>query len=280
MRFLVGLIGAGIAASGSPAIHEEEARQLGLSLHYHLIDLHPRGFTAQELPRLLDAVELLGFSGVNITHPCKQAVISHLHQLSPEAQAIGAVNTVTFHNGIRTGHNTDWFGFRESLRTGLPAARLDAVLLIGAGGAGNAIAYAALQSGIGHLYVFDEKPDRAHTLAQRFSPLAPGRITPIDDPAAILPAVHGLIHATPVGMMGQPGLALPAELLRPDLWVADIVYFPLEKELLHAARRRGSPTLDGGAMAVFQAAEAFRLFTGHRPDPQRMLARFHQSLHP
>lgn len=277
MRYLVGLIGAGIAASGAPAMHEEEARALGFTVHYHLIDLHPLGLTADGLPSLLDAAALLGFSGLNITHPCKQAVIPHLDDLSPEARAIGAVNTVTFHNGVRTGHNTDWLGFRDSLRLGLPQARLDSVLLIGAGGAGNAIAYAALQLGVGLLHVFDERPDRAQALVDRYQSLAPGRLALCPDPAAVLPAADGLIHATPVGMLGHPGLAIPPALLRPDLWVADIVYFPLETELLHAARHQGCPTLDGGAMAVLQAAEGFRLFTGQQPDSQRMLARFRAS---
>ncbi|MBL0156492.1 MAG: shikimate dehydrogenase [Bryobacterales bacterium] len=269
MRYLVGLIGSGIAASGSPAIHEREARQLGLQLHYQLIDLATNGRSPGQLAELLTAAEKLGFAGVNIPLPCKQAVIPFLHELSAHAQAIGAVNTVVFRAGRRIGHNTDWLGFRDSIRIGLPAARLASVLLLGAGGAGSAICYAVLQLGVQRLFVFDQEPDRAAKLAAQCND---PRVIPTTDPFASLQRVDGLIHATPVGMTGHPGMAIPEEWLRPDLWVADAVYFPLETELLRTARRLGCPTLHGGGMAVLQAAEAFRLFTGVAPDRERMLA--------
>ncbi|HEY3444521.1 MAG TPA: shikimate dehydrogenase [Paludibaculum sp.] len=269
MRYLVGLIGSGIAASGSPAIHEREARQLGIHLHYQLIDLETNGRSPGQLAGLLTAAEQLGFAGVNITHPCKQAVIPFLHELSPHAQAIGAVNTVVFRDGRRIGHNTDWLGFRDSIRLGLPSASLDSVLLLGAGGAGSAICYAALQLGVERLILFDQDAALTTKLANQFND---ARVIATTDPYAALQSVDGLIHATPVGMTGHPGMAIPAEWLRPDLWVADVVYFPLETELLRAARRLGCQTLHGGGMAVLQAAEAFRLFTGIEPDRERMMA--------
>ncbi|MBN9659369.1 MAG: shikimate dehydrogenase [Acidobacteria bacterium] len=274
MRFLVGLIGSNIAASGSPAIHEEEARALGHHLLYQLVDLHPQGLSAASLPHLLEAAELLGFAGLNITHPCKQAVIPHLHELSGHAAAVGAVNTVVFRNGRRIGHNTDWLGFYAAYEQGLPDARRDSVLLLGAGGGGSAICYAALQLGIRRLFVFDQNQGRAEALARQFGD---GRVSAVSDPLPALRSVSGLIHATPTGMTGQPGIAIPPEYLRPDLWVADIVYFPLETQLLREARQHGCRTLDGGGMAVFQAAEAFRLFTGLEPDTERMLARFRET---
>lgn len=274
MRFLVGLIGSKIAASGSPAIHEEEARALGHHLLYQLVDLHPRGLSAADLPRLLDAAESLGFAGVNITHPCKQAVIPHLQELSPHASAVGAVNTVVFRNGRRIGHNTDWLGFHKAFQRGLPDANRDSVLLLGAGGGGSAICYAAMQLGVRRLFVFDQDQCRAEALARQFGE---GRISAVSNPLPALRSASGLIHATPTGMTGQPGIAIAPEHLRPDLWVADIVYFPLETQLLREARLRGCRTLDGGGMAVFQAAEAFRLFTGVEPDTERMLTRFRET---
>ncbi|MGC4055482.1 MAG: shikimate dehydrogenase [Paludibaculum sp.] len=278
MRFLVGLIGSQIAASGSPAIHEHEACALGHHLLYQLVDLYPKGFSAADLPRLLDAAELLGFAGVNITHPCKQAVIPHLHELSAHARAIGAVNTVLFREGRRIGHNTDWLGFHQAFELGLPDAARDSVLLLGAGGGGSAICYAAMQLGIQRLFVFDQNAERAQALARQFSEhFGHHRISAVADPKPALRCVSGLIHATPTGMTGQPGIALAPECLRPELWVADIVYFPLETQLLREASARGCRTLDGGGMAVFQAAEAFRLFTGIEPDTGRMLARFRET---
>ena len=271
MRFLVGLIGSGIGASRSPALHEREGSELGLRVHYQLIDLDRPGLAGKTLPELLRAAEMMGFAGVNVTHPCKQTMIPYLDELSADAQAIGAVNTVVFTEDRRIGHNTDWYGFSESFRRGLPGASLESVLLMGAGGAGSAVAHAALQLGVKRLTIFDERPERAESLVAKF---ANPRVCVTRDLAEAIEAAAGLIHATPTGMASHPGMALAPELLRPDLWVADIVYFPLETELLRQARRRGCRTLHGGGMAVFQAARAFELFTGVAPDAERMLAHF------
>ena len=210
MRYLVGLIGGGIGASGSPAIHEREARQLGVELHYHLVDLETHGRAPGDLAELLASAERLGFAGVNITHPVKQAVIPLLDELSPEAEAIGAVNTVVFRAGRRVGHNTDWCGFSESLRRGLPGARLDAVLLVGAGGGGSAVCYAALRLGVQRLVVFDQDAARAERLVPPFRPpISEARASPpspITSPPST--ASTALIHATPTGMAGHPGMAI------------------------------------------------------------------------
>ena len=279
MRFLVGLIGSGIACSGSPAIHEREARQLGIQLHYHLMDLEHAVVSQERLAAVLEAAETVGFAGVNVTHPCKQAVIPFLTELSAEAEAIGAVNTVVFRDGKRIGHNTDWYGFKESVRDGLEGASLDSVLIIGAGGGGSAVCYAILQMGAKRVFLFDREQERAERLARQFPDSFPeANVSAVADPADVIQAVSGIVHATPVGMNDYPGMAVPRELLRPEIWVADIVYFPLQTKLLRAARERGCRTLDGGGMAVFQAAEAFRLFTGVEPDRARMLAQFREAL--
>lgn len=273
--FLVGLIGAGIQASRTPRMHEQEGREQGLLLLYQGIDLERLGVGADALPELLTAASRMGFAGLNVTHPCKQAVIPLLDKLSDDARALGAVNTVVLRDGRRVGHNTDWWGFAESFRRGLPGVPLGQVVQLGAGGAGAAVGHAALTLGIGRLHVQDVDAGRAEALAASLSArFGPGRAVACADLAAALAAADGLIHCTPTGMASHPGLPLPAELLRPALWVAEIVYFPLETELLRAARRLGCRTLDGGGMAVFQAAEAFRLFTGITPDAERMLRHF------
>lgn len=269
--YLIGLVGTGIGPSLSPALHEREASRLGLPYVYRLIEVAGAG----EAGEMVRAARRLGFDGLNITHPCKRAVLPHLDELSADAATLGAVNTVVFDGGRAVGHNTDWTGFAESFTRGLPGAPTGRVTLLGAGGAGAAVGHALLTLGTGELTVVDADPERARTLAgelaarfgaERARPAATG------DLAELLPDADGLVHATPTGMAGHPGLPLPAGLLRPDLWVADIVYRPLETELLRRARALGCRTLDGGGMVVFQAAHAFHLFTGREPDTGRMLA--------
>ncbi|HEV7322457.1 MAG TPA: shikimate dehydrogenase [Ensifer sp.] len=270
-----GLIGAGIKASLTPAMHMREGAAQGLSYDYELIDLNEIGKTSADLPDLLADAEARGLCGLNITHPCKQDILPYLDALSPEARALGAVNTVVLRNGQRLGHNTDWWGFAESFQRGLPGADLGCAVQLGAGGAGVATAYAILSLGLQTLTVFDREQERADGLAASLSALFPKADirAGVDLEAAMRDAV-GLIHATPTGMAKYPGLPLPINLLQARHWVAEIVYFPLETELLKTARARGCRTLDGGGMAVFQAVGAFQLFTGREPDVDRMLAHF------
>jgi shikimate dehydrogenase len=271
----VGLIGASIAQSKSPAMHEAEAAALGLDLTYRLFDLKAMGLGVEALPDLLSGAQDLGFAGVNITHPCKQAVIPLLDTLSEDARLIGAVNTVVFSEGRRHGHNTDAWGFGEGFRRQMAGAALDRVVQLGAGGAGSATAYAMLALGAGTLTLFDADADRSRDLARKLGAhFGPERIDAVHDLEGALKAADGMVHATPTGMADHPGLPLDAALLRPDLWVAEVVYFPLETALLKRARAIGARVVDGGGMAVFQAAKAFELFTGAAPDPERMLARF------
>ena len=274
---LVGLVGAGIQASRTPALHEREGAEQGLRYVYKLIDLETPGLDASALPDILTAAQRFGFAGLNVTHPCKQTVIPLLDELAPDAEALGAVNTVVFRDGRRIGHNTDWWGFAESFRRELSDAPCDRIVLFGAGGAGAAVAHALLTLGVRDLAIVDPENARTAQLAaavsERFlsarvhaNPALPQAVANAD----------GIVNATPLGMAKYPGMALPAELLRPDLWVADIVYFPLETALLKEARRRGCRTMGGGGMAVFQAVGAFSLFTGRKPDAERMLRHFRE----
>jgi len=273
--FLVGLIGAGIQASRTPAMHEREGAEQGLLYLYKLIDIEKLALGADALPDLLTAAERMGFTGLNITYPCKQSVIPLLTNLSDDARALGAVNTVVMRDGNRIGHNTDWWGFAESFRRGLPDVKRDRVVQIGAGGAGAAVAHAALTLGVKLLTLFDLDASRSKRLAADLAArFGEGRATPGADLGGAMAEADGLIHATPTGMAQHPGLPLPAKFLRPGLWVAEIVYFPLETELLRTAKGIGCRTLNGGGMAVFQAAEAFRLFTGISANAERMLRHF------
>ena len=272
---LLGLIGAGIQRSLTPAMHMAEAARHGIRLHYQLIDLARTPGSEAELRSLLRAARIMGFAGLNITYPCKQAVMPLLDELSAEAAAIGAVNTAVIRDGRLIGHNTDASGWAWGLRRQLPGADLGCVVLLGAGGAGSAIAHAALGLGVRRLRVVDTDAARAQALADALRPRYPASVEAFGDIAAALDGATGLIHATPTGMAAHPGLPLPAALLHPGLWVSEIVYFPHSTELLVAARAAGCRTVDGGSMAVGQAVGAFELFTGLRPDADRMARHFH-----
>ncbi|MFG2893469.1 shikimate dehydrogenase [Streptomyces sp. NPDC048248] len=272
--YLTGLVGSGIGPSLSPALHEREADRHGLRLLYRTLDIDVLGAGPESVGEIVRAARTLGFDGLNITHPCKQLVIEHLDELAPEAAALGAVNTVVFRDGRAIGHNTDVTGFAQSFSRGLPGAATGHVVQLGAGGAGAAVAHALLALGADRLTVADRDPARAAALAEALSArFGGGRATAgsmAELPTALGDA-DGLVHATPTGMAAHPGLPLPAALVHPKLWVAEVVYRPLETELLLLAGELGCRTLDGGGMAVFQAADAFRLFTGREPHAERML---------
>jgi shikimate dehydrogenase len=261
---LCGLIGAGIQGSRSPALQEGEARAQGLALSYRLIDLDELGAGVEALPQLLERCAREGYRGLNITFPCKQAVMPLLDSLSDEARAIGAVNTVVFAEGRKVGHNTDSAGWTWGLRRALPGADLSRVVLLGAGGAGAACAHAILGLGAKELIVVDRDPERAAELASR------QRCRVETDLVRALHGATGLVHATPTGMAKMPGMPLPARLLHPGLWVSEVVYVPLETDLLRAAKRAGCRVMDGGHMNVGQAALGFELFTGRPADAERM----------
>lgn len=271
----LGLVGSGIARSLTPALQEQEGREQGLALTYRIVDAEQHGFGVENLGDVLAWAERFGFDGLNVTHPFKQAVVPLLDDLSQAAADLGAVNTVVLRGGRRVGHNTDTTGYAAALAAGLPDVARDRVVLVGAGGAGVAVGYGLLAEGVGRLGVHDVDAERAHAcvvrLAKRFGDDAVEVTT--DLPTA-LAAADGLVNATPVGMHGHPGLPVPPDLVAARLWVSDVVYFPLETELVALARARGCRVLPGGAMAVQQAVGAFELFTDRRADAARMHRHF------
>lgn len=269
---LLGLIGEGIRESLSPTLYEDEAAHHGILCLYQRIDLDALRLTPAALPELLTSAERLGFTGLNITHPCKQAVIGHLDELSDEARAIGAVNTVVLRDGRRIGHNTDHYGFTRNMQRHMAGRALGRVVQLGAGGAGAAVADAVLRLGASSLTLFDLSTERARDLVRalraRFPDVA---IETGGDLAEAMRQADGLVNATPIGMASHPGTPLPPELLEPRHWFAEIIYFPLETELLRIARAKGCHTIDGIGMVVHQAARAFELYTGGIPaDSARM----------
>lgn len=271
---LVGLIGQGIGASLTPAMHMTEGEAQGLLYLYRLINLDGVAGGPARLPALLAGAIDLGFDGLNITHPCKQAILPLLDEIDDVAARIGAVNTVRIRDGRTTGYNTDVTGFAAGITRTLGPIAGARVVQLGAGGAGAATADAILSLGARHLTIVDVDPARAAILATKLAARFDAVVVASDDVPASVGAADGLIHATPTGMAAHPGLPLDPALLRSELWVADIVYFPLETALLKAARAIGCRTVHGGHMAVFQAVGAFDIFTDRQADAARMMAHF------
>jgi shikimate dehydrogenase len=280
--YLVGLIGAGITASLTPPMHEAEARHHGLHYLYRPVDLETIGRPGTDVGELLRAGRDLGFSAFNITHPCKQLVLDHLHETTPEAAALKAVNTVLIDHGRFIGHNTDQTGFAAGLAAQLPEAPKDSVVQIGTGGAGSAVASALLTSGVGTLHLFDVDPARAAERATALGELFPHQsveAATTEQLPGLIRDADGIVNATPVGMHHHPGTPIDTDLLSGRQWVADVIYLPVDTQLIVAARAAGCRVLDGGHMAVGQAADAFALITGIEPDRPRMRAHFLELLH-
>lgn len=272
----IGLVGRGIGASLSPVMHETEGRRLGLDYRYDLIDFDRLALDDGDLDAVLAVARERGFRGVNVTYPFKQAIMPLLDGLAGEASAIGAVNTVVFSQHGTEGHNTDCFGFAQSLRQGLGAVPLARVLQLGAGGAGAAVAQALAELGAMQIDIVDVDVRRAQALAAQVASVN-GTLTcavELEGLAEAVAEASGVVNATPVGMEKLPGLPLDPVLLQPHQWVADIIYFPRETELVRRARQIGCRVLPGGGMAVYQAVRAFALFAGREPDATEMAKTF------
>jgi shikimate dehydrogenase len=260
-RFLTGLIGAPIAHSASPAMHERAADALGVRCHYQLIEVAGAG--REELRTLLEGVRRLGFAGVNVTFPYKEMVVDLLDELSSDAAAMGAVNTVLVCNDRLVGHNTDSTGFAKAATDLVEESKQGTVAVIGAGGVGRAIAFALADLGVAEIRIFDANRAKAENLAKLLRTRS-GAVVATSVADALLGAV-GLVNATPVGMLPGRGTPVPAALLHDGLWVADAVYSPLWTPLLTDAKARNARTMTGRELAIHQAAGAFELFTGLTP---------------
>ncbi len=269
-RALLGLIGAPIKSSASPAMHEAAGDALGIRCHYQLIEI--AGADRGELERLLYGVRRLGFSGVNVTFPYKEAVIGLIDELSLGARSVGAVNTIVVREGRLVGYNTDATGFRRAVRPFLESSGHGAVALLGAGGVGKAIAFALAELSVADLRVFDTDSAKVAALATLIG--ARAKVTPCASVAETIEGAVGLVNGTPVGMAPNRDTPAPPELLHAGLFVADAVYSPLWTPLLLSARAAGARVMTGRDLAVHQAADAFELFTGASPSIDVMGAAF------
>ena len=270
----VGLVGRGIQASRSPIMHEREGARLGIRYRYVLIDFDQLGLPDQALGDVVAAAERLGFAGLNITYPFKQTIIPSLTGLADVSGLIGAVNTVVFSSGERIGHNTDSGGFTDSFAANMADCSLGCVLQLGAGGAGMAVGHALLTLGAIELLVFDIDRQRAQHLAKILQDWSGRRVEALPSPDSGIDRADGIVNTTPVGMTKHPGLPLRAELLSPRHWVAEVVYFPPETELIRHAQALGCRTMTGTGMAIQQAVLSFELFAGVSADRAAMSEHF------
>ena len=275
---LVGVIGWPVSHSLSPAMHNAAAAALGLNLVYLPLPVHPDDLT----PAVL-ALPALGFLGVNVTVPHKQAVMSTLDEIDPAAQAIGAVNTIRIEReqqgrGVRlVGFNTDAFGLLADLRDRAINVNGRDCLILGAGGSARAVAYALASAG-GRVSLFARRPEQAHQLLAGTTNL---NAYAWDDLGQVAPhtAAPLIVNTTPLGMTPQvdaspwpDNLPFPA-----DSFVYDLVYNPAETKLMRQAQAAGCQTANGLGMLLHQGAEAFYLWTGVRPDVGVMAAAIHSS---
>lgn len=277
-QLILGLIGEHLGTSLSPAIHEAEAMALGLAgFSYQRLDTAQGPLTTPGA-MLFDALDQ-GFRGFNVTHPWKQEIIAHLDALAPEAKALGAVNTVVLTEGRTIGHNTDYSGFLSGLRRTLPPGTAASnVVLFGAGGAGSAVAQALIDFGATTLHIIDPDAGRRESLRELLLAARTGQpeITIIaggpEHATAWIREADGVVNATPIGMEHLPGAPFDLSLLRGTQWVADVIYRPVETELLLAAAAAGCQRVGGTTMLIEQAADTFVLLTGVEPDRERMRA--------
>jgi shikimate dehydrogenase len=257
-RVLLGLIGSPIAHSATPAAQEAAARAAGLEAHYHLIEV--AGARRDDLAAMLEGVRRLGFSGINVTYPYKEAVVPLLDGLSEQAAAMGAVNTVVVDGTRLIGHNTDASGFATAYRR---LGRQDGdrpVAIIGAGGVGKAIAFALAGCGVARLRLYDTDSGKAEALAALVGARAEVMVAASAEEAAA--GAVGLVNGTPLGMLPNRDMPVPAGAIHTSQWVADAVYHPLWTPLLKAAQKAGATVMTGRELAIHQAVDAFRLFTG------------------
>jgi shikimate dehydrogenase len=276
----MGLIGANIMGSLSPALFADAFEAAGIDGFYHLMDVDR--LPGRTLPQLLAAIKAAGFAGANITYPFKQEIIALLDAADPMAMQTGAINTIVIAPaGRTTGYNFDRPGWRNSFAEsfGRDSAKGASVVLIGAGGAGHAVAFALMDLGVAQLVIHDLDHARANALCGNLAKhFGASRCRLARDLERDISDADGIVNATQVGMPGFPGNPVPVAALSASHWCADVIYTPIETEFLKAAAAKGARVLNGSGMCVHTAVEAFRLFTGIAPDVSRLHSAFAKAL--
>jgi shikimate dehydrogenase len=257
MTLRAGVIGWPVGHSLSPRIHRFWLAELGIEGRYEAVVVSP-----DWLEDIVDSFRAAGWCGFNVTVPYKEAIIPLLDVIDPVAREIGAVNTVVaVGEGQFEGRNTDAPGFLASIRAARAIRTDRPAALLGAGGAARAIMSALCGAGIREIRIANRNRERAAALAAAF----PATVCQWDDRERMLEGCGLLINSTSLGMTGQPALEIKLDQLPQSALVTDIVYRPLETDLLAQARRRGNPVVDGLGMLLHQAVEGFAAWYGITP---------------
>jgi len=260
---VVGLFGYPVRHSASPAFQNAGFRAAGLDWIYLPFEVHPHN-----LARAMAGIVALGFRGINLTVPHKTAVTQYLDEISPEAEVVGAVNTVDIRNGRLKGYNTDGSGFAKSIRE---ESNIElegkTIFVMGAGGAGRAVAVQAAIEKAGEILVCDCDGNRSKALASTIDAKVrhgAAKFVPYDFQAipAALRRCDVFVHATPLGMKPTDPIGINVDWLTPGILVYDLIYSPPETPLLRAARERGCRTQNGLGMLLYQGCTAFEIWTG------------------
>lgn len=261
----LGLIGNPLGHSLSPLMHNMAMTRMGYNGIYLPIEV-----AAHRLGEAVRGLRALDFTGVNVTIPYKQAVITYLDELSPEAQACQAVNLIQNLEGRLIGHNTDGSGFMASLEEA-GVTRLTRVLIIGAGGAARSVVYQLAQAGAAWIDILDLVPERAASLARFVEQIGPVRAAGhFSNPTVwgkLAPDADLVINCSPVGMYPEVEKAPvdSLELLKPAAVVYDLIYNPPATKFLGMAAARHLLTVNGISMLVHQGALTLEILTGAEP---------------
>jgi len=258
---LVAVLGSPVAHSKSPLLHGFWLKQFGIQGHYVPIDV-----MAADLEQVLQTLPKMGFVGANVTLPHKEKILSIADQISDRAALIGAANTLVFQpDGKLYADNTDGYGFIENIRQHAPdwQAKDGPALVLGAGGAARAIVSALLEAGAAEVRISNRTRARADQIKSDFG----GRVGVVDwvKAGAEIEYAHTLVNTTSLGMTGKSALTVSLDKLNPETLVTDIVYSPLETELLKAARSKGCRVVDGLGMLIHQAVPGFQRWFGQKP---------------
>lgn len=258
---LAGVIGTPIAHSRSPQLHGHWLRSLSLRGHYIPMEVSP-----EKLEEALRLLPQLGFVGLNVTIPHKEAVLALADHATPRAKAIGAANTLVFGaDGTIHADNTDGYGFLENIRQAEPDwdPAAGPAVVMGAGGASRAVVFTLLEAGVPEVILSNRTRARAEQFQRDFGPRV--RVVDWESVHQSLPKAATVVNTTSLGMQGKAPLTVPLDGLQPGTLVNDLVYAPLETDLLAAARARGCRVVDGLGMLLHQAAPGFESWFGTHP---------------